>query len=179
MINEVFSRFPALEELIGGLASGILMKGRDMTRSLVKCLLDSERNYIFTSDEAYSLQCGENLPPPPHMTPERAKKDMFIKQVRFRLEFYLRIVLRNLKDSIPKVIGQILLEKTTNMLQQDIYSGISNNTEILGCLSEPEHLKIERETIEKAREVLDKALKKLSKPGLLGGDDMNDEEDDF
>jgi hypothetical protein len=79
----------------------------------VKCLLDSERNYIFTSDENYNLQCGDNLPPPPHMSNDKGKKKFFIKQVRDRLDFYLSIVLRNLKDSIPKVIGQILLEKTT------------------------------------------------------------------
>jgi len=64
------------------------------------------------------------------------------------------------------------------MLHSEIYTGISNNNEILECLTEPEHLKIERETIEKARDVLEKALKKLSKPGLLGGEDMNDGDDD-
>lgn len=178
MIADVFLRFPALEEQVGGLSSGILMKGRDMTRKLVKCLQDSERNYIFTSDENYSMQYGENLPPPPHMTADKDKKTHFIKQVRNRLDAYLRLVQKNLKDSIPKIIGQILLEKTTQMLHSEIYTGISNNKEILECLNEPEHLKIERDTIEKARDVLEKALKKLSKPGLLGGDDMNDGDDD-
>jgi len=68
--------------------------------------------------------------------------------------------LRNLKDSIPKVIGQVLLEKTTMMLHTDVYPRVSNSKEVLECLSEPEHLKIERETIEKARDVLSKCLKK-------------------
>jgi len=174
MISEVFKRFPALEEMVTGLTSGVLMKGRDKTKHLVKCLLDSERNYIFTSDENYNLQCGDNLPPPPHMSNDQKKKKFFIKQVRDRLDFYLSIVLRNLKDSIPKVIGQILLEKTTANLNNEMSAGLTQSREILECMSEPEHIRLERETNEKTGEILRKAMKKLEKPGLLNNEDDDD-----
>lgn len=176
MVEEIFQRFPALEELVSGLASGVLIKARDEAKHLVKGLLDSERNYIFTADEGYHLSCGENLPPPPHMTNDKNKKKQFIVLVRKRLDYYLSIVLRNLRDCIPKIVGHILIDKTMSMLQIQIIEGINQSSEVLECLEEPEHLRIERETLTNTLRVLRTAQKKLSKEGLVKDDDELDDD---
>ena len=103
------------------------------------------------------------------------QKTIFIKNVRKRLDYYLSIVVKNLKDSIPKVVGQILVQKTQDMLQLELIDGVTKHTEVLECQKEPEHIRIERETVTKAVNVLRKAQKKLGKEGLIKKDD--DEED--
>ena len=48
----------------------------------------------------------------------------------------MKIMLQNLRDLIPKVIGQILVNKSMDNLQLEIIDGINKSNEVLECLSE-------------------------------------------
>lgn len=45
-------------------------------------------------------------------------------------------VLNNLRDLVPKIIGQILVNKSLDTLQMKIIEGINNSKDVLECLSE-------------------------------------------
>jgi hypothetical protein len=45
----------------------------------------------------------------------------------------LKIMLQNLRDLIPKVIGQILVNKSMDNLQLEIIDGINKSNEVLEC----------------------------------------------
>ena len=66
----------------------------------------------------------------------KEEKKLFIREVRRRLDAYLAIVIRNLRDLIPKLIGQILVTKSMDSMQLEIIEGINKSTEVLDCLSE-------------------------------------------
>jgi len=61
---------------------------------------------------------------------------MFIKEVRVRINAYLELTLRNLRDMIPKIIGQLFVNKTLSILQMEILEGINKNKEVLEALNE-------------------------------------------
>lgn len=61
---------------------------------------------------------------------------MFIKEVRGRIHYYLTLTLRNLRDIIPKIIGQLLVNKTLSSMHMQILEGINKNKEVLEALNE-------------------------------------------
>lgn len=63
---------------------------------------------------------------------------MFIKEVRARINYYLELTLRNLRDIVPKIIGQLLVNKTLTSMNMEIIDGINKNKELLDTLNEVE-----------------------------------------
>lgn len=92
--------------------------------------------------------------------------------------------MRNLRDLIPKCISKIMITDSINKLQEEVNRGINNSSDVVNCLEEPEHIRLERDTLNKKIKVLRKALKRLSAHGLIevtqvGGDDsLSDSDDD-
>jgi hypothetical protein len=80
---------------------------------MIRVLLECEENYLFTNDEDY---VNDNLE---KFVPEKKKKKeegiersklAVVNQLRKRINAYFYIVTRNLKDSIPKMIGTFLVQ---------------------------------------------------------------------
>lgn len=46
------------------------------------------------------------------------------------------MTLRNLRDIIPKIIGQLLVNKTLSSMHMEILDGINKNKEVLEALNE-------------------------------------------
>ncbi|CAD8208471.1 unnamed protein product [Paramecium octaurelia] len=78
-----------------------------------------------------------------------------------RLDAYYRIVIRNLRDSIPKAIGYFLVRAAQEQMQFQLYNEIMKSQSVMGLMSEPEYITIERDTIKKTLLVLRNAQKLL------------------
>ena len=63
--------------------------------------------------------------------------NVFVKEIRARIDTYFRIVLRNVRDTVPKQIGYFLVKMSQEKLQFELYSRINNNPKIAECLGEP------------------------------------------
>jgi len=48
--------------------------------------------------------------------------NVFVQELRSRIDDYFSIVLRNVKDSIPKTIGFFLVRKSQDALQFELYN---------------------------------------------------------
>jgi hypothetical protein len=46
---------------------------------------------------------------------------MFVGELRARLDTYYRIVVRNIRDSIPKIIGNFLVRAVQNKMQLELF----------------------------------------------------------
>ena len=46
---------------------------------------------------------------------------IFVLELRTRLDTYFRIVVRNIRDSIPKIIGNFLVRAVQNKLQIELF----------------------------------------------------------
>lgn len=56
--------------------------------------------------------------------------------MRERIHHYIDLSLRNLRDMIPKIIGQLLVNKTLSILHIEILDGINRSREVLEALNE-------------------------------------------
>jgi len=56
--------------------------------------------------------------------------------LRARIDAYFGIVVRNVRDSVPKAIGYFLVRSVQEKMQYFLYSEIMKNVEILDSLGE-------------------------------------------
>lgn len=66
LIQVIFTSYPTLEEIVTDLSGKILTQQRDIAKKMSQNILDSERGYIFTSDQDYVVKFGKMLPVGPH-----------------------------------------------------------------------------------------------------------------
>jgi len=57
-------------------------------------------------------------------------------ELRARIDAYFGIVVRNVRDSVPKAIGYFLVRSVQDKMQYFLYSEIMKNVEILDSLGE-------------------------------------------
>ena len=113
-----------------------ISKERDHSREIVEAIIDSEQNYLFTNDLDYKENRqvtivpegqdgdmsgqpgGPGGPggPPRQQPPQRGPPgggggggNTFVRELRTRIDAYFSIVLRSVKDSVPKAIGYFLV----------------------------------------------------------------------
>jgi len=58
---------------------------------------------------------------------KQTSSNLFVKEIRARIDAYFKIVLRNVRDSIPKVIGYFLVKASQEKLQFELYAQINKN----------------------------------------------------
>jgi len=51
---------------------------------------------------------------------------IFVEELRMRLDSYFRIVIRNIRDSIPKIIGNFLVRAIQNKLQISLLKSLNS-----------------------------------------------------
>ena len=48
--------------------------------------------------------------------------NLFVKEIRARIDAYFKIAVRNVRDTIPKTIGYFLVKSSQERLQFELYS---------------------------------------------------------
>ena len=84
---------------------------------------------------------------------------MFIKEIRNRIEAYFKLVVRNLRDSVPKAIGFFLVRSIQDNMQLQLYNSLYKSTEMVSVLNEPEGISRQREELLKSIKVMKEAQK--------------------
>ncbi|EUD67298.1 dynamin GTPase [Plasmodium inui San Antonio 1] len=87
----------------------------------------------------------------------------FIQEIRRRLDCYFNIVLRNVRDSVPKIIGYFLIRKLQEKMQFELYSDLNSEQKLYDLLNEPPHVVKEREHLNRQLDILKKANQVLLK----------------
>ena len=57
--------------------------------------------------------------------------------MRLKIDTYFALVLRNVRDSIPKTIGYFLVKKSQEVLSRDLSMKIVANASVVNALGEP------------------------------------------
>jgi len=139
-------------------------KKKKKARQIVESIIEAEQTYLFTNDVDY-LTNRTNLIP---KTGEPSKvisdsKNVFVMELRNRIDTFFKIVVRNMRDSIPKAIGHFLVRGAQDNMQFSLYEEINKSEEVMNLLSEPAHVTMERDTLTKTLDVLNKARKAIGK----------------
>ena len=191
ILEKTFTRFPQAINELTDLVTNYLIEERDKTKYIVDSIVDMEINYLFTNDYEYlnnfttfipkhqrppmqnnnmgnqgqgnNNQMNNEIRPPPVDA-----KNIFIKEIRNRIEAYFKLIVRNLMDSIPKVMGQYLVKEIEDNMQLKLYNKLYNAREVTDLLSEPESVAERRKELNDLIKVMKNAQKIIRRdPDLM------------
>jgi len=176
---------------MGDFINTFLVQVRDKAKYMVDCIVDMEINYLFTNDYDYLnnfttfMPKNQNPGNPnvgnvkndnPNMNNNNAggykppvdAKTIFVKEIRNRIEAYFKLIVRNLRDSIPKCIGNNLVKEIENNMQIELYNQLYKSNEVVSLLNEPEHIAIRRKELVELIKVMKNAQKIIRRdPDLM------------
>jgi len=88
---------------------------------------------------------------------------LFVNEIRARIDAYFKLVVRNVRDTIPKSIGFFLVKASQERLQFALYEQINKNELLTKQLGEPERVTEERKSLNATLDTLKKAVKVLQR----------------
>ena len=94
--------------------------------------------------------------------------EAFVVEIWARVVDYFFLVFRNLRDSIPKILGQMLINNSATAMQIELFEAINKDQgAISNTLQEPDYVVQQRTECRNALWVLKNCLKKLQDEDLL------------
>ena len=188
ILEKTFTRFPQAINDLTDLVTNYLLEEKDKTKYLIDSIVDMEINYLFTNDPEYlnnfttfipkhqrqqtnqnnnmgnNNQMNNEIKPQPPVD----GKTLFIKEIRNRIEAYFKLIVRNLRDSIPKIMGNYLVKEIEDNMQLKLYNKLYNAREMTDLLSEPESVAERRKELNELIKVMRNAQKIIRRdPDLM------------
>ena len=180
ILEKTFTRFPQAINDLTDLVSNYLAEERDKTKYLVDSIVDMEINYLFTNDYDYLNNFTTFIPKNNkskninnnnndiNKEPQIDAKNIFINEIRNRIEAYFKLIVRNLRDSIPKIMGNYLVKEIEENMQLKLYNKLYNAREMTDLLSEPESIAERRKELNDMIKVMKNAQKIIRRdPDLM------------
>ena len=195
ILEKTFTRFPQAINDMTDLVTNYLIEERDKTKYLIDSVVDMEINYLFTNDYEYLNNFTTFIPK--HQRPQMGAnannqgqgqnqgqqnnnnneirqqppvdaKNIFIKEIRNRIEAYFKLIVRNLRDSIPKIMGNYLVKEIEENMQLKLYNKLYNAREVTDLLNEPESVAERRKELNELIKVMRNAQKIIRRdPDLM------------
>ena len=172
ILERTFSRFPRVIDDISEMVSKFLNEEKDKAKYKVDCIIDMEINYLFTNDYDYMTNYTTFIPKNQEQNQEAnahlTSRQIFIREIRNRIEAYFKLIVRNLRDSIPKSIGYNLVLSIQENMQMHLYDALYKSQEIVAALNEPEGIRRQREELTRQIKVMKDAQKVIRRdPDLM------------
>ncbi len=192
ILEKTFARFPQIINDMGDFINNFLIQEKDKTKYLVDSIVDMEINYLFTNDYDYlnnfttfipknqggNQNNNQNINQKNNQMNNQMNnndniqtfdaKTIFIKEIRNRIEAYFKLIVRNLRDSIPKIIGNNLIKSIEDNMQIELYNQLYKSNEMVALLSEPEHIAERRKDLTELIRVMRNAQKVIKRdPDLM------------
>lgn len=162
IIDKTFFKFPALVSIIREYIIDFLQEQKNKCKYILESIVDMHINYLFTNDYDYLHNYTTFIPK--NQDKEKIDtKNIFVREVRNRIEAYFKLILKNLRDEVPKTIGTFLVNGTLENVQLFLYNKIYNSTELLDALSEDDHITQRRVQLTKTVSVLKEAYREIGK----------------
>lgn len=163
LASKVFSRFPSLIGEILEVVSRCLQEERDKSKEILECIIDSEEGYLFTNDYDYLLNRTDIVPGAKDEKKHLSSTTVFVMELRQRIDSYFNLVIRNVRDRVPKTIGHFLVKKCQDKIQYHLYNEINKNSKLADVLGEHPAITEERNSLTKSLEVLKHSTKVLQR----------------
>ena len=152
--NNTFRKFYRLQSEITKIYSDFMKSRSGATRRILMNIVNCEENYIFTNDKFMTMSKNDDRQA---LQDEIETNNILVYELRVKVNCYFNIVVRNLRDAIPKVIGRFLLQKTNSLLEFEILNALNKVNYCLESLKESPSIREERKTLKKKFNVLTKA----------------------
>lgn len=159
ILERTFQRFPRIIDDMNEFVQKFLNEERDKAKYIVDSIVEMEISYLFTNDYEYLTNFTTFIPKSQEKAGQLDSKNIFIREIRNRIEAYFKLVVRNLRDSIPKSIGFFLVKSIQDNMQLQLYNQLYKSTEMVSVLNEPESITRQREDLLKSIKVMKDAQK--------------------
>ena len=176
ILEKVFSRYPKIISTVSEFVNKFLVEEKEKAKNLIDSIIDMDINYLFTNDADYVLNWTAFVPKgrknstqQPQQQQQTENKSIFIREIRGRIEAYFKLIVRNLRDAIPKALGYTLVKTIENDMKVKLYEMLYNDKKVVSVLNEPEG--IARQRIELSRQI--KVMKDAQKVIKRDPDLMN------
>ena len=206
ILEKTFTRFPQAINDMTDLVTNYLIEERDKTKYLIDSVVEMEINYLFTNDAEYLNNfttfipknqrpvAPNNQPGQPGQPGQGAgnnqneirpqppidAKTLFVKEIRNRIEAYFKLIVRNLRDSIPKLMGNYLIKEIEENMQLKLYNKLYNAREMTDLLCEPESVAERRKELNDLIKVMRNAQKIIRRdPDLMTVMEINIKDEDI
>lgn len=188
ILEKSFIRFPVCVEEMSEFVAIFLNKEKEKAKYLVDSIVNMEINYLFTNDFDYMSNHTTFAPKPQDIQNSKQKgeeqgydtKNIFIREIRSRIEAYFKLIVRNLRDSIPKTIGYQLVKSVENNMQVELYNMLSKSNEMIESLNEPDTVVKQREELRRQIKVMRDAQKIIKRdPDLMSVMQINIDDNDI
>ena len=130
ILSKIFYKLPNILYSLNELLINYLNEEKNKAKYIIDSIVDSEINYLFTNDILFLRYSSSPK--------DKNNQANLEEEIRNRIEKYFRLVVRNLRDTIPKIMGNFLVNEIENNMQKKIYNKIFENKEISKILIEPE-----------------------------------------
>ena len=186
--DKVFMRFPSARNAIMEIVSKTLFDQMERTKKVTDSIVKSELGYQFTNDAHYLQNRTEIVPeqdakpgPPgqqhPHGQPgqpqhqqnlppaasKQNRRKIYVDEIRKRIDEYFKLVVRSIRDGIPKAIGFFLVQGIQDKLQFELYAAVNKDDDMAKELGEPPEITVERKTLKESIATMKKSLKVLQR----------------
>lgn len=91
----------------------------------------------------------------------------FVGEIRRRLDAYFALVVRNIRDAVPKAIGFFLVRQVQEKIQYELLRDLNQGDKVVDLLGEPPHIREERKSLAAQLSVLQKAHNVLTRDPTL------------
>jgi hypothetical protein len=162
LLDRVFFKFPNITFVVREFILEFLQEQKEKCNYILESLVDMHINYLFTNDHEY-LQNFTTFIPKQQEKERMDSKNIFIREIRNRIEAYFKLILKNLRDEVPKAIGTFLVKGITENIQLHLYNKIYTGGEIMDSLNESDHVTQKRIQLNNTLVVLKKAMKEITK----------------
>lgn len=177
ILEKVFTRFPPLVPELMDAVRQIMGEEREKAKYIVESMIDSEIGYMFTNDSDYNGKRTDIIPKSEENDKTADSTKIYVKEMRARIDTYYRLVVRSLRDSIPKVVGCFLVRSVQDVMQLELLNRLNQNAQVNALLSEPLSVAEERIRLAETKEILRKALKVMQRDPDLNVSSMQSEDD--
>jgi len=99
-----------------------------------------------------------------------------VNELRNKIDDYFELVLRNVKDSIPKTIGYFLVRQSQDILQFELYNQVNTNKSLSSTLGEPANITERRKALQAVLGTLKNSLKVLQRDPDIAANTVGDSE---
>lgn len=139
ILDVTFQRFPKVIDDMNDFVTKFLHDEKDKAKYIVDSIVDMEISYLFTNDNDYLINFTTFIPKSQSQEKKNEvidSKNIFTREIRNRIEAYFKLVVRNLRDAIPKAIGYFLVKSIQENMQLQLYNQLFKSNEMVSVLNE-------------------------------------------
>ncbi len=170
ILEKTFSRYPKIVGPMSEFINKFLNKKKEKAKAIIDSIIDMDINQLFTNDFEYLTNWVAHIPKAKTNKPVNPGegRSVFIREIRGRIEAYFKLIVRNLRDAIPKALGYTLLKPIENDMKMELYEMLNNEKKIVEVLNEPEGIQRQRIELNRQIKVMKDAQKVIKRdPDLM------------